>query len=277
MKGFNNLGNTCYLNSGLQMLMNNHDFCQAIINNRNKSIRIEKLARFIERYHQENTTQMSPKYIKKLIEKRKGIFMGFSQHDSAEFLIFFLDLLNEEIGDNKIDKLFEIRSNINIKCKMKSCLNISSHEEKNLFLILPINSETQTLDDCYRQYKEKVKFEGDNLYYCEKCNKKRIASKRIETNHWPNNLIIWIKRYEQISNKFKKEDKDLDIPLIWRHNYTLQGGVVHMGSLNGGHYIYYGKVLYKWYLFNDNSVSQLSNNNLERFLTNSYLLYYKIE
>ena len=31
MKGFHNIGNTCYLNAGIQMLFQNHDFVDMIL------------------------------------------------------------------------------------------------------------------------------------------------------------------------------------------------------------------------------------------------------
>ena len=51
IKGFNNIGNTCYLNSGLQLLIQNTDFCEIILKNSNKSENLEIIANFIKEYY----------------------------------------------------------------------------------------------------------------------------------------------------------------------------------------------------------------------------------
>ena len=51
-KGLNNTGNTCYLNAGTQMLLQNEDFCNTVIANRDVNEQMKKLAKFIEDYRQ---------------------------------------------------------------------------------------------------------------------------------------------------------------------------------------------------------------------------------
>ena len=89
MKGFLNLGNTCYLNSGLQMLMNIPEFCNLILNHKDLSNEFSKLSEFIILYHSDNNGSMKPKFIKKIVGKSNRIFTGFSQEDLRIFSLFF--------------------------------------------------------------------------------------------------------------------------------------------------------------------------------------------
>jgi ubiquitin C-terminal hydrolase len=279
MKGLINIGNTCYLNASLQMLIQNKDLCDLILKY-NTPI-LNTISNFINDYNSENYNILLPKDIKLLVEQRQEMFIGFRQHDSAEFIIFLLDIIDEEIKKiNKqntynIDSIFQIESSVKIKCKLKSCLNISEHTEKNIYLLLDINNDTKTLDDCYRLSKSSELLE-DNTYYCNNCKNNTIATKRTNIIKWSNNLIIWLKRFKQNGNKLDKVDNLIQIPLLWRHNMELQGFIIHSGGLHGGHYMYAGLVNNKWFLFNDSSVTEIFyTEQLNNFLNNAYLLYYK--
>ena len=202
MKGLVNLGNTCYMNSGIQFLLNIPEFCNIIFQNNLLSNELDQMKNFIIKYNNQEKGSLKPKFIKKIIEKRNNIFIGFNQEDSWEFIIFLLDFFDNQIKNNVINNTLGIKINSIIKCKIDKCLNISITENINLFLILPLKKEFTTLNDCYRNYKDREKLDGDNKYFCEKCKKKIIASKRIEVKEWPKNIMIVLKRFEQNGYNF---------------------------------------------------------------------------
>ena len=285
MKGFTNIGNTCYLNSGLQMLMQNIDLCNLIIKYSNESNILKIIADFIEMYYDGNHNTIIPKQIKMIVEKKQNMFMGYNQHDAAEFVIFLLDIIDEEIKKCQkeqnieitgIDNIFRIETNIRIKCKMLVCLQINQHTEYNNYLLLDIKNDFKTLDDCYRYSKIGEKLIDDNMYNCSNCKIKTVASKRSNIIKWPSNLIICLKRFSQINNRYMKNNQQIIIPLNWRHNYKLYGAVIHSGSLNGGHYTYIGLQNDRWYHFNDSHVSEIRINDVIHNINNAYLLYYKM-
>ena len=282
MKGFNNLGNTCYLNSGLQLLIQIKDLCNLIHTLSSKSSVLKKLSDFINEYYNLSDGALDPKYVKDLVSQRNNIFEGFQQQDSSEFIIFFLDYLNTEVnkilpGKNVVDNLFQVEETTTTKCKVLSCLNTSNNIEKSTILMLNIDPDCNTLDDCFRFSKQRVKLEGDNKYFCDKCQKNRIASQRKEITKWPKNLIVWLRRYEQKGMRLSKHNQEIRVPVIWRNDYKLKGVVFHSGNLFGGHYIYAGCVNDEWYLFNDSSVSKLEINSLKNLVNNGYIYYYSRE
>ena len=281
MKGFNNIGNTCYMNSGLQMLIQNTELCNLIIKYSNDSIILKTIADFINMYYNDNSTNvLNPSDIKGIVEKRQHIFEGFHQQDSSEFVIFLLDIIDEEIkkvtNNSMINKLFGLKMNVRIKCKYRECLNIVNKIETNNFLILDMEPEFKSLDDAYRNHRSGVKLETDNMYYCEKCKTKRVASKRVSIEEWPQHNIVILKRFKQYGFRFQKLNQPIDIPLEWRHNNMLEGAIIHYGSMNGGHYVYVGKNNNKWYLYDDSIVSEIKTiEELKVLLTSAYCLYYK--
>lgn len=282
MKGFDNIGNTCYLNAGLQLLIQNRDLCNIVLSFRDKSNILKIVSKLIEEYYNDKNCSINPIEIKKLVTSRNRIFNGFQQQDSSEFIIFFLDLLNSEINKiipnkNLLDKIYELQITTSTKCKVLECLTVSTNNELSTMLMLEVNSECNTLDDCYRISKQKIKLEGDDKYYCEKCKKKRIASQKKEITKWPKNLIIFLRRFNQTGSRMSKFSQEIKVPIEWRHDYKLKGVVYHSGSLHGGHYVYAGLDIIqngKWRLFNDSSVSELSNNALANIVNNGYIYYF---
>lgn len=281
MKGFNNIGNTCYLNSGLQMLIQNKDFCQLIINYSSKSIILNQISEFIKKYYDKSQSSIIiPTDIKKIVEDKLDIFKGFEQQDTSEFIICLINIIDDEIkkvdsNSNGIQSIFGITFNIRIKCKLSDCLQIYNKTEVDNFLLLNIDSECFSLDDAYRKFKSGEKLDGDNKYFCENCKVKRIASKRQVIDKWSKYINIYLKRFNQSGNTITKNNNDIDIPLEWRHDNKLQGAVVHFGNLNSGHYVYVGKQDSKWYLFNDSSISEINNHiELKKILSKSCWLHY---
>jgi ubiquitin C-terminal hydrolase len=114
---------------------------------------------------------------------------------------------------------------------------------------------------------------NDNLYFCDKCKDKRIASKKTEISNWPKHLIVVLKRFNY-EGRSQKINKEIEIPIEWRHNYELQGIVYHSGSTFGGHYIYIHKHNNKWLMFNDNDIKEINKHELNNYKNYGYIFYY---
>jgi ubiquitin C-terminal hydrolase len=267
MKGIINIGNSCYLNSVIQLLFNIPEF--------RKSIQNTDFQKIVDNY--DNSNLFDPTEIKNIVTSKNKIFNNNSQQDSSEFLIYLLDYLNNNI--------FTIKTNINIKCKLVKCLKESEHIENDIFLQLPLNelnsNEFNELTDLYRKYKSNEKLKDDNAYHCDNCKTKTVARKKTNIIHWPNNLLIVFKRFDHF---MRKDNRKIIIPLEWRHNYKLKGGIIHMGNYNlrldGGHYIYFGNENgSNWYIANDSNISKIDN--IDNFMNThgcySYIIHYQNE
>ena len=266
MNGINNVGNTCFMNSILQLLLSCDDFKKIIKKYSKSSSEINIVSDFIKEYENDSKS-IRPIELKKMISQNINLFDNYNQHDAFEFLVLFLDFLNSKCN-NEFNNIFNIKTNINIKCKVISCFNESIHSEKDIYLMLPI---LNTLDESYREYKSTERIDRD-LIYCEKCRMKTVSRKMIKIEEWPNNLIIVLKRFY---NNLRKNTKDIEIPFKWRHNYKLYGGVIHSGSSSGGHYYYYRLIDNDWYVLNDSGYRIINTNELINLKKQSYILYFK--
>jgi ubiquitin C-terminal hydrolase len=274
MKGIYNIGNSCYLNSALQMLFNSDDFKLILKNTAFKNTIFENI---INNYNNNSKNNIfNPNEIKAVVAKNNKMFNNTNQQDSYEFIIYLFDTLDKILGNNNnnysnilYDK-FGIQTKFNIKCKMLNCNYESNTFSTELFLQLPM---TNDLSDSYRKYKSMEIFKNDNAYSCDRCKIKTTARRNTITTKWPDNLIIVLKRFDY---NMIKDNRKVNIPLNWRHGYKLKGGIIHLGQYGGGHYIYYGEENNNWYIANDTNISSISN--IEDFMNNngatSYILYY---
>ena len=275
LKGLRNIGNTCYLNSGLQLLIQNEDFCNLIINNETKTDNLKIISDFIKEYYISSNSSVTPNEIKTIVSIKDKKFRGNDQQDSAEFIVQFLDLLNDDLK-GELYKLFEITSEITIKCKLLKCLKTSINYEKIPFLILPITDNDTTLDECYKNYKVHEKLEGSDMYYCDNCKAKRIASRRIQITGWSKHLIICLKRFNNNGSRLFKNNKEISIPFEWRHNFILKGAVIHSGGIGGGHYIFMSRDLNTniWIMYDDSSTHTIRSEQVELLLNRAYIFHY---
>lgn len=112
--GLRNIGNTCFMNAILQMLVNNvelrefflRDHYQTEINESNPLGSEGRLARaFAEFMHQMWSGRhkaIEPIQIKNIVAEKASQFANFAQHDAHEFLSFLLDGLHEDV--NRVKK-----------------------------------------------------------------------------------------------------------------------------------------------------------------------------
>lgn len=113
LTGLRNLGNTCYMNSGLQCLFNTIPLIKYI----NKSIYIKDInkhnplgtqgklilefAFLLKNYWYENISSLVPTRFKQVLSNFASQFSGSGQHDSQEFLSFLIDGLHEDVNQAK--------------------------------------------------------------------------------------------------------------------------------------------------------------------------------
>ena len=107
--GLTNLGNTCYMNAGLQLLNSVHALVTRILSTEFSSLvrsdnpmgwggEIATGLAAIFKQMWSGISFFSPKHFKSLLGRVNPMFEGYGQHDCQEFLTFVLDALHEDIN-----------------------------------------------------------------------------------------------------------------------------------------------------------------------------------
>jgi len=312
--GFENYGNTCYCNSVLQALYFCLPFREQIINHHTRQLleKMEKeesllscLSELFSAIHsaKRKTGSFGPRKFVSTLKEANETFQGFTQQDAHEFLNYLLNEIAELL--EKEQKKFQKNSNSNSsnnisekkdisssggntfvhtifegiltnETKCLTCQSVSSRDESFLDLSIDIEQNT-SLTHCLKHFSSTEKLTGQNLFFCEKCNDKTEAEKRIKIKKLPMTLVLHLKRFKYIEemNKYKKLGYRVVFPLEMRLGnttnesqeperlYTLFAIVIHMGSgPNLGHYISLIKSYGNWILFDDENIELIEEQDI---------------
>jgi len=226
INGFINLGNTCYLNSALQLLFSieeiknyfvNKGFLEELNNNlkkvnfknnnniKNNILFIQNFFSLIRDYASNDNKTLSPNNLLNSIRNINKDFVGFYQHDSQEILLIIMDVIHENLK-------YEV--DVNYQGQPKN--------DTDVLVIESIEALKKILNYKYSIVNEL--FYG--MYYCqyvsvENSNKGMLVSKNYEHfnnltlefdgNHLIDNLDIFFKDElldsELLHEKTKKKYK----------------------------------------------------------------------
>jgi ubiquitin C-terminal hydrolase len=279
--GIQNIGNTCYMNSALQVIVHN-PVLNKIFQLEFDTPLLKVMSKFYSSY---NEGSPDPKPVYTYMAKKYDIFYGFSQNDSNEFLFYILDEIDEDmrkiekIGKNNdeslISQFFDIGVINRVRCL--KCDNNSKNKGKERFLFLNMDiTDDLTLDNMYKKFRTKeILNDPDNLWFCDKCKRKQESVKSVGIDRFPSYLFIFIKRFDSSDGIRKKNNKQVQVPTVWREGYNLVGMIIHMGSLNSGHYISLYKVKKQWILFNDSSTTKLNESQIGNYTKDAFILCYE--
>lgn len=172
------------------------------------------------------------------------------------------------------------------------CYHLSpSFETFNMLSISVPPKQDTTLEDCLREFSKDELLTGENMYNCEKCNKKVEAKKNMFIWEAPEILIIHLKRF---NNMLAKTSSNVHFPMnnlkltdnfspIYKNenvSYDLYALSEHLGSsIRSGHYISHVKnsLNGRWYECNDSNIFHVPHEIIDKEIRtqNAYLLFYE--
>ncbi|GAV50855.1 hypothetical protein ZYGR_0AD00380 [Zygosaccharomyces rouxii] len=268
-----------------------------------------------------------------------SLFRESGQQDSQEFCQFLLDGLHEDLnqcgGNPPLKELSEeaekmrerlsmrIASSIEweryltrdfsvivdlfqgqyasqLRCKV--CNHTSTTYQPFSILAAPVpHAKSCYLLDCFKEFTKLEQLEKDEEWLCPYCKKKQPSTKKLTITRLPRNLIIHLKRFDNMLNKnnvLVNYPFFLDLTPFWANDfdgrlppgvtdelpsrgqvapfkYKLYAVASHSGSLYGGHYTaYVDKGLNKgWYYFDDTGYRPMRTPT-ECITSNAYVLFY---
>ena len=150
------------------------------------------------------------------------------------------------------------------------------------------------LYDCLNLFNSEEILDGDNEWYCNKCEEHVNAVKKMDIYKSPYYLIFQLKRFKQDNEEssifnifnstknttfidFPTTDLDLSNYILSESNqgskYDLIGVINHYGGESFGHYTAYCLNGKRWVEYNDESVSFIKENNVVS--SAAYVLFYR--
>ncbi|XP_048182262.1 ubiquitin carboxyl-terminal hydrolase 48 isoform X2 [Corvus hawaiiensis] len=289
--GLTNLGATCYVNTFLQMWFLNLELRQALY--LCPSACGDSVPKDTD--YEPQTICEHLQYLFALLQNSKRRYIdpsGFvkalgldtgQQQDAQEFSKLFMSLLEDTLSKQKNPDVRNIvQKQFCGEYAYVTVCNQCGRESKlvSKFYELELNIQGhKQLTDCITEFLKEEKLEGDNRYFCETCQSKQNATRKIRLLSLPCTLNLQLMRFvfdRQTGHKKKlntyigfSELLDME-PFMEQKNgvhvYELSAVLIHRGvSAYSGHYIAHVKdpQTGEWYKFNDEDIEKMEGKKLQ--------------
>ena len=271
-QGIVNIGNTCYINSVLQLFFQCNTIIHLILEtNFNDSTVLFSLVEIIVKYFK-NETPLNPHKFIKLTSK-----ITYQQEDAHEYLLHLLNLIDDELKKTGTTLSSLVKHKYLTLIQSVESDNSQKIQSQELVLSLPIAESLQTAYQLYCQ--EEIIEEWEN-------ETKKFKAKKVNVvSSWPQYLFIVFKKY---NNESKKIETEINIPIIWKiknlhknkvvlNIYKLKGVVIHVGNTHFGHYFTVLLREDKYYICDDMSVDEIEEKEATELIKNAYICLYELE
>ncbi|KAF9651082.1 cysteine proteinase [Thelephora ganbajun] len=297
-RGFNNIGNTCFLNSALQCLLHTAPLVRILLAHQKETCRIRNNFCMICALRQTmaDTRAKSPSTPPYLITTKLQLIAKHMrrgrQEDSHEFLRYAIDALQKSCLhgcppklDPKLAETTWVHQIFGGRLRSRVTCGECGYNSDTLDRVLDLSIDifgVGSVRDALRKFVAVDHLKGANKYKCEKCKKPVLAEKRFTIHDAPTVLTIHLKRFSPMGRKIGHQIRyDERLPLhpymsdgTFGPSYSLYGVISHAGGgPNSGHYYAHVKDgLGNWYEMNDESVVRIGGPPLS--LKNAYVLFY---
>ncbi|XP_053308478.1 ubiquitin carboxyl-terminal hydrolase 48 [Spea bombifrons] len=294
--GLTNLGATCYVNTFVQVWFLNMEFRRALYlyENLRSVAKAEECIQEDKEYEPQSVCEQL-QYLFALLQnsnrryidpsgfiKALGLDTG-QQQDAQEFSKLFMSLLEDTLSKQQNPDVRNIIQNQFCgQCAYVTVCSLCGRESKcvSKFYELELNIQGhKQLTDCIAEFLKEERLEGDNRYFCENCQSKQNATRKIRLLDLPPTLNLQLMRFvfdRQTGHKKKlntyigfSETLDMNPSLEGtdgRFVYDLSAVLIHRGvSAYSGHYIAHVKdpQTGEWYKFNDEEIEKMEGKKLQ--------------
>ena len=223
-RGINNLSNTCYLNSVMQILLNTpciyYGIQNGLKNEEDKpkgKVNLNNVLRELVSIGRSKT--MTPSYLVNNIFKLDKRFVRGRQQDSHEFFLLFLNNISKELSGSFKGKMLS-----QVVCNKG---HISETQEEFFNLTLSIQRSGNLKNSMKNYFQPSNPIKG---YFCKDCRKETVIRKSYVPKLNPGVLVLHLTRFDRMGRKVKNY-LPFDFEIEFNGDqYTLYGTVEHLGG-----------------------------------------------
>ncbi|KAM5311042.1 LOW QUALITY PROTEIN: ubl carboxyl-terminal hydrolase 18 [Glossophaga mutica] len=289
--GLHNLGQTCCLNSLIQVLVRNVGFTRILkrlkvpvgLEAQKSSVPFQLLL-LLERM--QDSRQKAVRPMELVYSLQKHSVPVFVQHDAAQLYLTVWNLIEDQITDvdlaERLQALHTIRTRETFVCL--DCAGESSRDSSALTLPLSLFDADShllgTLEEALHCFFQPRLLSSESRCFCEHCGRRTAGQQVLKLTRLPQTLTIHLMRFSVRNARTEKLRSSLQFPQRLDLGQVLLTGdaspcdaegqlgsqfelfavVAHVGLPDFGHYCAYirSSADGRWFCFNDSSVCEVS-------------------